>query len=307
LQESKHFGALARKPREQVTSWIMSLIQCGWLKTTAEIYPRLMITEAGRRALAENHLLPLADCEDGSAAPESLPVPDPVIVERLRRWRREKARSMALSAYMILHNSVIEEIARQQPQTPQELIAVKGMGLKKAEQYGDEILALLRSHDPIAKAADSEALPWLNDLRLQIEVWRHGGEEPDSQALLKALENPHELAQNDLAVIINALADLGIREAADALLQLLKETPSGSLLACLSAAMWKLKVMDAAPDLVRLLEDVRPGVRRAAARAPGGLRVAEALDSLSRLAEEDDSESVRLAARAATVLIHKAG
>lgn len=80
------------------------------------------------------------------AADDSLDVPvpyDPALFERLRSWRAERARKDKVSAFIIAHNSLLEELARRKPQTPQALLGVKGFGQSKLDKYGPELLAIL--------------------------------------------------------------------------------------------------------------------------------------------------------------------
>ncbi len=69
--------------------------------------------------------------------------PDPELFERLRGWRAEQARSQQVPAYVVLHNSHLEEISARKPTTTRELGAIKGIGLRRAARYGEEILALV--------------------------------------------------------------------------------------------------------------------------------------------------------------------
>ena len=68
---------------------------------------------------------------------------DAALFERLRSWRGEKAREQKVPAYVVLHNSHLEEISARRPRTIQELGSVKGIGLRRAGRYGEEILALI--------------------------------------------------------------------------------------------------------------------------------------------------------------------
>ncbi|HZY66851.1 MAG TPA: ATP-dependent DNA helicase RecQ [Rubrobacteraceae bacterium] len=68
---------------------------------------------------------------------------DPALFERLRSWRGEQARSQKVPAYVVLHNSHIEEISTRKPRTIHELGSIKGIGLRRAARYGEEILALV--------------------------------------------------------------------------------------------------------------------------------------------------------------------
>jgi len=74
---------------------------------------------------------------------------DPALFERLKSWRGEQARRQRVPAYVVLHNSHLEEIAARKPRTIEELGTIKGVGLRRAARYGEEIIALVRDegHD----------------------------------------------------------------------------------------------------------------------------------------------------------------
>ena len=84
---------------------------------------------------------PMLTSEDG-------PGPDPELFERLRRWRSEQSSLQKVPAYVVLHNSHIEEISARKPRTTHELGAIKGVGLRRAARYGEEILALVHGDAP---------------------------------------------------------------------------------------------------------------------------------------------------------------
>jgi ATP-dependent DNA helicase RecQ len=63
--------------------------------------------------------------------------------ERLRSLRLELARKSHWPAYCVLQDSTLLEIARTRPRTMRELLEIKGMGPKRAERYGEELLAEL--------------------------------------------------------------------------------------------------------------------------------------------------------------------
>ncbi|HMN19958.1 MAG TPA: RecQ family ATP-dependent DNA helicase [Ottowia sp.] len=65
-------------------------------------------------------------------------------LQALRVWRTEVARTQDLPPYVIFHDAVLAAIARQAPRTPEELLAISGIGAAKLERYGDEVLRLLR-------------------------------------------------------------------------------------------------------------------------------------------------------------------
>ncbi len=61
----------------------------------------------------------------------------------LKRWRLARAAADELPAYVVFHNSTLEEIVRRGPRTLGELAAVPGVGPAKLERYGDDLLTAL--------------------------------------------------------------------------------------------------------------------------------------------------------------------
>jgi superfamily II DNA helicase RecQ len=62
----------------------------------------------------------------------------------LREWRLSLAKEQRLPAYVILHDSTIDAICRQRPQTMADLLDVPGIGERKAERFGTRILAIVK-------------------------------------------------------------------------------------------------------------------------------------------------------------------
>ncbi len=74
--------------------------------------------------------------------------------EQLRALRTEWAREAKVPPYCIFANSVIDELARVRPRSPQALAQIKGLGPAKIERYGKALLeAILNSSAPVAEPA----------------------------------------------------------------------------------------------------------------------------------------------------------
>lgn len=69
---------------------------------------------------------------------------DDAIFKRLRTWRAKQAANAKLPPYMVAHDAMLQELAMRRPQTRQALMAIKGMGASKFENYGTELLDLLK-------------------------------------------------------------------------------------------------------------------------------------------------------------------
>jgi len=94
-----------------------------------------------------------------SRADERLPEMDAELFERLRSWRGEQARQQRVPAYVVLHNSHLEEISARKPRTIHELGAIKGVGLRRAARYGEELLALVNGEQRSREASDVVSAP----------------------------------------------------------------------------------------------------------------------------------------------------
>ncbi len=77
-----------------------------------------------------------------AAAPSRSPQPDNEFVQEMKDWRRQMAREKKVPAYVIFPDSVIAELSNRLPATVNELLAVPGIGARKAELYGAEVLKI---------------------------------------------------------------------------------------------------------------------------------------------------------------------
>jgi ATP-dependent DNA helicase RecQ len=101
-----------------------------WLKTPSE-KPRSSRSNS-RAARAER---------DESGQPLSLVERD--CLDALKAWRAEVARSHNLPAFVIFHDSTLRALAQRRPSQMDDLEGVAGIGQKKREAYGAEVLRVL--------------------------------------------------------------------------------------------------------------------------------------------------------------------
>ncbi|MDC8770189.1 DNA helicase RecQ [Roseateles albus] len=78
-----------------------------------------------------------------SAAPIELDEDAQLRFDQLKAWRAEVAKEHSLPAYVIFQNVTLAEMAKQHPQTLDELAQISGVGAKKLEAYGEQILRVL--------------------------------------------------------------------------------------------------------------------------------------------------------------------
>jgi len=73
---------------------------------------------------------------------------DAALLGRLRAWRLAQAKAQSVPAYVILHDATLAAIAARRPRAIEQLAQLPGIGTKKLERYGGELLALVAGAEP---------------------------------------------------------------------------------------------------------------------------------------------------------------
>lgn len=161
-QSLSTFGVGADLSEVQWRAVLRQLIALGHLRTEGE-YNTLELTASAREVLRGEVPLLLREASEtpkarrgGSkgktgktAGGRDKPPPVPLDGDGLQRfaalkaWRAEVAREHGLPAYVIFHDATLAEMARAQPSSLGDLGHISGVGAKKLEAYGSEILRVL--------------------------------------------------------------------------------------------------------------------------------------------------------------------
>jgi ribonuclease D len=70
----------------------------------------------------------------------------PVLYNRLKAWRDQKAEASGQPQYMIIPRSTLATLVSILPQNMQALRKVKGMGKVKSARYGEELIELIKTY-----------------------------------------------------------------------------------------------------------------------------------------------------------------
>jgi len=156
-------GLLAEHDASLVEKWVEALVGAGALASSQDVYRTLRLTEVGRNVMAGRQatlslLVPTmrvkaagrrkaakatkATRAHGAREHVSTEAYQTVL-DSLRAWRRDEARTRAVPAYVVLHDKTIDAIAVQRPRSEAELAEIPGIGPAKLAAYGDAILAVL--------------------------------------------------------------------------------------------------------------------------------------------------------------------
>ncbi|MEV8589298.1 ATP-dependent DNA helicase UvrD2 [Streptomyces sp. NPDC051180] len=91
--------------------------------------------------LTEAGAMKLMRCED---CPSDM---DEGLYERLRDWRAEQARELAQPAYCVFTDKTLMAIAERVPTTDGELSSIAGVGMRKLDRFGADVLAICAGED----------------------------------------------------------------------------------------------------------------------------------------------------------------
>jgi ATP-dependent DNA helicase RecQ len=85
----------------------------------------------------------------GAGAPDL----DPALREYLREWRRAAAKQQGAPAFVVMHDSALDEVCRKRPGSIPELLGISGFGEYRAALYGPRIFEALEQFRNGARAA----------------------------------------------------------------------------------------------------------------------------------------------------------
>ena len=81
----------------------------------------------------------------GARAPVTVGAGGGPLFDRLKEWRRQRASTDGVPAYVVFHDATLAEIAERKPRDWADLAAVPGIGPAKLDRYADEVLAIVSS------------------------------------------------------------------------------------------------------------------------------------------------------------------
>jgi ATP-dependent DNA helicase RecQ len=155
------FGIGADVSEAQWRVVLRQLIALGYLRTEGE-YNTLELTTTAREVLRGEVQMLLRQASDtpkrssktgrvtrGARSGKDKPPPLPLDAaaaarfEALKAWRAEVAREHNLPAYIVFHDATLAEMAQSRPESMETLGQISGVGAKKLEAYGREILRVL--------------------------------------------------------------------------------------------------------------------------------------------------------------------
>jgi ATP-dependent DNA helicase RecQ len=70
---------------------------------------------------------------------------DEELFQQLREWRAKRAKESSLPAYIVFNDSTLREIALRRPTAIDDLLQITGIGEKKRDSYGEDVVGVVTS------------------------------------------------------------------------------------------------------------------------------------------------------------------
>ena len=149
------FGIGSDRPVSLWRSVIRQLLAYGYLQTDPDGYGTLRLDDSCRALLRGEETLTLRkDTVEQKRKAKTTTARlrasleaqahDPILWEALRECRRRIADEAGVPPYVIFHDATLQAMVQFQPQTPDELFELSGVGKKKLESYGESFLKVIR-------------------------------------------------------------------------------------------------------------------------------------------------------------------
>ncbi|MGC1977143.1 MAG: RecQ family ATP-dependent DNA helicase [Candidatus Sulfotelmatobacter sp.] len=132
-----------------------------------------------------------------AAASARVSAGDAELREYLREWRRTTAKEQGVPAFVVLHDTTLEEICLRQPSSIADLLSITGIGERKAEVYGKGLLGALERYRGGARASsapEKRTAPALETMRLL--------------AAGNSFEDIARIRGRQVSTVVNAVANL---------------------------------------------------------------------------------------------------
>ena len=140
LNKLTTYGIMKDYSSKFIRDLIKTLLDLGYINLKEGTYSMLKLNNRSIKVLKSQEKVICKLSEDIEEKIE-----DRELFELLRKWRKEKAIKLGIKPYIIFSDSTIIELANKKPKTKDELLNIRGMGEKKYENYGEEILKILNN------------------------------------------------------------------------------------------------------------------------------------------------------------------
>ena len=147
------FGIGAELDKKRWQAVFRQLVGQGLLAVDLDGYGALKLTDASRAVLTGKQTISLRQTREApreravkkgsrGLAASAFSGAERELWERLREWRAATAKEHGVPAYVVFHDATLAELVRERPATEAALSRISGVGARKLESYGAELLKI---------------------------------------------------------------------------------------------------------------------------------------------------------------------
>jgi ATP-dependent DNA helicase RecQ len=136
------------RSKEEWNYIVRGLIRTGFARQAPEDYNAVKITDEGYDLLFKGAklLLPAAPVRGSRKTATdagSEPLANPDLFNSLRKLRKDMADARGVPPYVIFPDSTLRQMCARLPRSTSELLSIVGVGQRKAQEFGDEFVAVI--------------------------------------------------------------------------------------------------------------------------------------------------------------------
>jgi ATP-dependent DNA helicase RecQ len=142
------YNTLSSYSQSTLITLIKGLLRKGMIQRSTGEFPTISISEKGKQSLQEDETImiqtqdDLESSEDQNASSDI----DQELFSLLKEFRTVEAKVREIPPYMVFGDRTLREICSNFPQTLDQLQMMSGMGEKKIERYGENLLSIIKPH-----------------------------------------------------------------------------------------------------------------------------------------------------------------
>ena len=144
------YGIAKDASKSELMDIMGHLIYLRYIQVVGDDYPIIKLTQEAWKVLKSEVEVSMPVFEKVKASKKkvkklahNLPTDDSLF-DQLRHKRKDISARLNVPAYIIFHDKTLQEMAAIKPRSMDELLSVSGVGAKKAEQYGQEFLKVIK-------------------------------------------------------------------------------------------------------------------------------------------------------------------
>lgn len=139
LDKITTYGIMKEYDSAFIKDLIKNLLNEGYVDLKEGTYSMLKLNSKSIRLLKSQEIVVFKILD------KKEPLLNKELFETLKKWRKERAYKDRIKPYIIFSDTSLIAISNSKPKTLEELLEIRGVGTKKIEAYGKELLSIIQA------------------------------------------------------------------------------------------------------------------------------------------------------------------